>query len=292
MAYQLDAIELTKKYGRREVLSGFSFHFEAGIYGLLGPNGAGKSTLIRLLTGYEKATSGRIEYEGTDIEMLGADYRKEIGYMPQYQCLYDNYSFEAYLDYICAIKRIPHTERKEIIKKVAAKVGLADHLGEKLRTFSGGMRQRVMLAQALLGNPHILILDEPSAGLDPKERNRLRNLIAEISENKIILIATHIVSDIELIANRVIILSAGKIKVSGTIDEICSALAGHVFEKKVPDMKATVSDQIFVTGVFRELDGTFRVRFIAESGSTGENWIPVSPNLDDIYIYYFRDEVI
>ena len=190
---ELKITDLTKKYNKVTALNRFSFSFTPGIYGLLGPNGAGKSTLMNLITDNITPTEGSIRWDGEDIKKMGKNYRKKIGYMPQQQGYYSSFSAVDFLRYIGQLKEIKKDKLEEEIEFWLKKVNLYEVRNRKLSALSGGMRQRVMLVQALLGNPELVILDEPTAGLDPKERINMRNIIAEISDEKIVLLATHIV---------------------------------------------------------------------------------------------------
>ena len=221
---QLRLENLTKKYGAHTALDGFSFTFEPGIYGILGANGAGKSTLMNLLTDNLPRTNGAILYNGTDILELGKRFRQVLGYMPQQQGLYEQMTAQPFLAYIAELKGIPKKLAKEQMETLLTVTNLSQVRHRKLCGFSGGMKQRVLLAQALLGNPEVLILDEPTAGLDPKERIRIRNFISSLSRNRIILLATHIVSDIEAIADSILLLRQGKLLRSGTSGELIASL--------------------------------------------------------------------
>lgn len=286
----LSAEHLCKLYGKKQALKDFTYTFEPGVYGLLGPNGAGKSTLIRLLTTCIEPNQGMILFDGEPVRTLGSRYRRQIGFMPQYQALYENFTLERYLDYICALKEVHGKAARTEICRAAEAVGLTPHLGERLKGLSGGMRQRTMLAQALIGDPRILILDEPSAGLDPKERNRLRALIAGLSEGKIVLLATHIVSDIELIAGQILILDQGSIRCSGSPEEVCSRIRGKVYQEacQVNEVLQPRKHGTMETGLSRQADGTCLRRFISE-GTVQTGWMPVEPNLEDLYLFYFCD---
>lgn len=202
---------LVKKYGDFIAINGISLELNEGITGILGGNGAGKSTLLNLITDNIKRTSGEILYNATDILSLGAGYRKKVGYTPQLQGMYEDFTAGQFMRYIGALKGMKHSVCKRETVELLEVVGLKDHASKKLGSFSGGMRQRVLLAAAMLDDPEILILDEPTAGLDPEERIRLRNHIAEIATSRIVLLATHIVSDIESVAEKVILMKKGEI---------------------------------------------------------------------------------
>ena len=208
---QLQLQNVTKKYGTHTALDDFSFTFEPGIYGILGANGAGKSTLMNLLTDNLSRTNGAILYNGTDILELGKRFRKVLGYMPQQQGLYEQMTAQAFLAYMAELKGIPKKLAKEQMETLLTVTNLSQVRHRKLCGFSGGMKQRVLLAQALLGNPEVLILDEPTAGLDPKERIRIRNFISSLSRNRIILLAAHIVSDIEYISDQILMMKKGHV---------------------------------------------------------------------------------
>ena len=227
---ELKILNLTKKYGEKVALDNFSFSFSNGVYGFLGANGAGKSTLMNLITDNVKRTEGEILCDGVDILRLGKKFRSKIGYMPQQQGMYEDYSAKDFLRYVAQIKEIPTKEAKKEVKELLEFVNLADVADKKLAGFSGGMRQRILLAQALLGNPQVLILDEPTAGLDPKERLRIREYIYNLAMNRIVLISTHIVSDIESIADEVLLMKNGKLLSHGTPTELITKVGVNNLE--------------------------------------------------------------
>lgn len=226
----LEIRDLSNNYGKKEALKGFNYTFEDGIYGMLGANGAGKSTLMNLITDNLKRTGGSIFFDGREILEMGADFRALVGYMPQQQGFYENFSARMFLFYMAELKGIRRREAKKQIEQLLQTVNLVDSADLKIGGFSGGMRQRVLLAQALLGDPKILILDEPTAGLDPKERINLRNYIRQLSENKIILLATHVVSDVETIADRILILKNGELVADDEPKRLVEAVHGENLE--------------------------------------------------------------
>lgn len=222
----LEIINLTKRYGSFTALDGLNLTLDHGVYGLLGANGAGKTTFLNLLTDNIKRTSGDILYNGREILTMGREYRKKLGYMPQLLGIYEDFSARKFLHYIGSLKGMKHRECKLQTEENLQLVALSKYAHKRLGSFSGGMRQRVLLAAALLDNPEILILDEPTSGLDPEERIRLRNYIASIAENRTVLLATHVVVDIEIIAQKVILLSHGKLVKFDTpkklIEDVCA----------------------------------------------------------------------
>ena len=223
---ELHIDNLTKKYGEKVALNDFSFVFRCGIYGIIGANGAGKTTLMNLITDNVKRDSGSILWEGEDILKLGGSFRSIVGYMPQQSGIYPEYSAREFLRYIAELKELPRREAHAQIEEILQIVNLQDVAHKRVGGYSGGMKQRALLAQALLGNPKILILDEPTAGLDPKERLRLRSYIKALSSDKIVFLTTHIVSDIESIADEILLLKDGSLIKHGTPHELISRVNG------------------------------------------------------------------
>ena len=213
---------VNKHYGSKHALIDFDYDFHDGVYGLLGPNGAGKSTMMNLITQNIPADSdSEILWNGEDINKLQAKYRRKIGFMPQQQELYPSFTASRFVGYLAALKGIKKEKIEGEVERVLDLVELSDSADQKLGGFSGGMKQRVLIAQALLGNPKLLILDEPTAGLDPKQRVVTRNLISRLSKDKIVIISTHIVSDIETIADRILLIKQGELIDEGTVPELC-----------------------------------------------------------------------
>lgn len=223
----LEICEISKRYGKKTALNHISIKMEPGIYGLLGPNGAGKSTLMNIITDNLKPDVGKVLWNGKSIFEKNRAYRKILGYAPQQQGLYDRFTGKQFLGYMAALKEIEKKQMMSEIELAAKRVNLLERLDDKIGNYSGGMKQRLLVAQALMGQPEIVVLDEPTAGLDPKERVRIRETLDEISEHKIILVATHVVSDIESIANQIILLKEG--------DLVAMDSPGNLIEKFAQD---------------------------------------------------------
>ncbi len=234
---KLEIKRLMKNYGKKQALKGIDATLTEGVYGFLGPNGTGKSTFMNILTGNLKATSGQIFYDGEDITKMGKEFRGILGYMPQQQALYPNFTAEGFLAYMAALRGMKQSKATERISKVLLEVGLSEVAGDKIKSFSGGMKQRLLIAQAVLGEPKILVLDEPTAGLDPKQRIAIRNLISETAAGKIVIIATHVVTDVESATNRILLIKEGEMAADSTREELCAALLGKVFELRIPQEK-------------------------------------------------------
>lgn len=283
---KIEIKNLSKAYSSKKALNNVSLTLNEGIYGILGPNGSGKTTLINLLIDNVKRTSGEILLDGEEILSLGAEYRDMIGYMPQQQALYNDFSAYMYLKYMCSVKGIRHGN--ELISKMLKKVNLYDVRNSKTGTFSGGMKQRLMFVQALLNDPKILILDEPTAGLDPKEHINFRNMLAELSQDKIILLATHIVSDIECIADEVLLLKKGDLIKKDTPENLMKSVSDKVFEiRGQKEALLLMQHNAGIGNIIHDLNG-ISLRIVTDEPK--ENYIPVTANisLEDVYLYYFE----
>ena len=217
----LELCNISKKYKEKIALNDVSLKLDNGIYGLLGPNGAGKSTLMNIITGNLEPTEGTIKWEGKEVKELGSNYRSLLGYAPQQQGMYETFSGRRFLSYMATLKGIPKSSMEDEINRVLLYVNMVEKSNQKIGTYSGGMKQRILIAQAIIGNPKLVILDEPTAGLDPKERVRIRERIAELSKDKIILVSTHVVSDIESIAKKIILIKTGEIIDYANVNGLC-----------------------------------------------------------------------
>ena len=280
---------VSKKYGSFYALKDINLEFNNGIYALLAPNGAGKTTLIKLLTTLIFPTSGEILYKGTDIVSLDGEYRDIIGYLPQDFGYYRNYTPRKFLLYLAALKGIKKEDALGKVKEVLKIVSLENVENKKMKGFSGGMIQRVGIAQALLNDPKILILDEPTAGLDPKERVRFRNLLSDLSRDRIVIISTHIVSDIEFISNEVIMIKDHKVLYKDSIENICSTLDGMVYETSMTFEESKEFRKKYILLSEKQDGGIMKARFISQ-GNNDEKWVRVNPNIEDVFLYQYRDE--
>ncbi|OWA35368.1 multidrug ABC transporter ATP-binding protein [Saccharibacillus sp. O16] len=275
---------VSKQYGNFMALEEIDLEFTQGVYALLAPNGAGKTTLIKMLATLIFPTKGEILWNGDDIIALDAAYRDLIGYLPQDFGYYRNHTPREFLRYMAAVKCLKREQVAQRIDELLDLVGLSDVRDKKMRKFSGGMIQRVGIAQAMLNNPRILILDEPTAGLDPKERVRFRNLISSLSKDRIVILSTHIVSDIETIASSVILIKDRRLFAQDSPGSICQQLNGKIFETDAVDDL----DIPHLLLTERQENGQTITRFASEQGS-GEAR-SVTPNLEDVFLYVYRDE--
>lgn len=280
---------ISKKYGSFEALKNIDLQFTNGIYGLLAPNGAGKTTLIKMLVTLIKPTEGIIYFDEEPISELRELYREQIGYLPQQFGYYKHQSPVQYLRYLAALKGMDKQFIMKRIDEVMELVALTDVKNKKMRKFSGGMIQRVGIAQALLADPKILILDEPTAGLDPKERARFRHMLSELAQQKIIILSTHVVSDIESIANEIIMLKDQQLYAQANPAIISAKLAGKTFEVTMSFQAFTDFRQQFLTLSEKQQDGQMNVRFYTEQPKK-ENWHTVTPQLEDAFLVAYADE--
>lgn len=283
----LEFKNLTKQYGEKKALSDFTTILKPGIYGLLGPNGAGKSTLMNLLTDNIKRTSGEILYNGEEILKLSARFREKIGYMPQQQGMYDNFSGERFLYYVASLKGVKRRDAREQIDKYLSMVGLTKDKGGKLGGYSGGMRQRLMFVAAMLGEPEILILDEPTAGLDPEERIKIRNYVSELSGERIVILATHVVSDIECIATEILLLKKGELICKDTPAALVHSVADKIYVKYCDHAELKELMKQYPKGNISQGEDGIRFRIVKDECPKGFEAENQMPNLEDVYLYWF-----
>lgn len=282
---QLRIENVTKFYGKHKALDSFTATFENGIHGILGPNGAGKTTLINVITKLLGASDGQVYFDDENILSMGRKYLSKIGYMPQYPQFYPNFTAYQMMKYMAALKNIKDDNR---IKELLSFVNLSNDADKKVGAYSGGMRQRLAVACAMINDPALLIFDEPTAGLDPKERMRFRSTVSEIAENRIVLISTHIISDIEYMADDVVLLGDGRLMERGTPTELCEKLKGKVYNVSARTEKEV--DEASKLGVVSSIshENEYNIRLISDN-KMPENAVSTSPMLDDVFLYYFAD---
>lgn len=285
---ELELKNITKKYSKKTALSDVSLNLKNGVYALLGPNGAGKTTLINIITGLLMPTSGTVLFNGTAIGKNMQEYISKIGYLPQYPQFYKNFRADEFLRYMAVMKGIEKKRIDSLVNELIEKVNLTNDSHRYIGQYSGGMRQRLGIAQALLNNPEILILDEPTAGLDPKERIRFRNLISQLSENRIVILATHIVSDVESIAKEVILLKNGEVLQIETPMNLISQMEGKVHLVQCIPEKLEEYMNSFCISNASVCNDRYLLRIVSDNPPT-ENAEITIPNLEDAYLYYFGE---
>lgn len=285
---KLEIENLSKIYGKKVANDKITVTLENGVYGLLGPNGAGKSTLMKQITTLIKPDEGQILYNGEDIFKMDADYRNILGYLPQEFGVYKNFTAKEFLQYIGALKGLRGKYLNSKIGELLDLVGLYDVRNKSIGKFSGGMKRRVGIAQVLLNDPKIIVLDEPTAGLDPQERARFRNLIAKMSRDKIIILSTHIISDIESVAKETIMIKDGKLLMKGTHKDILSNMENKVYNVQVKN-ECEVDDiqsKYKVVSIQSDIDSVV-LRIVSEDIPSGDNIQSVQAKFEDVYMFYF-----
>ncbi len=286
---KLQLLNLTKTYGNVIALDNFTTEFEQGLYSILGENGAGKSTIMSLITdniSRERGIrAGKILYNGLEILEMGSEFRQLVGYMPQQSGYYKDFTVEAFLFYVAYTKGISRKAASSQIKDLLKVTNLTEKAHERVEGLSGGMKQRLLLAQALLGNPQILILDEPTVGLDPKERITMRNYIKELSSQRIVLFATHIVSDIECISDQVLLMKKGKLLVSGAPEDLIKSIHGKVAEIECTFEELKYYQERYTVGNLIQKGKKITARIIGDSFPTNANIHVHDANLEDVYLY-------
>lgn len=286
---ELTLDRLTKQFGARIAVDRVSATLAPGVTGLLGANGAGKTTLMRMVCDVLRPTGGQILLDGRDAAELGDEYRALLGYLPQDFGYYPDFSALDFMRYMATLKGFSSRDGRARSMELLEEVGLADDARRKVKTFSGGMRQRLGIAQAMINDPAILVLDEPTAGLDPKERVRFRNLIAGFAQDKVVILSTHIVSDVEFIANRILVMRQGSFVLDGTPEQVVAQAAGKVWECHVDARRAEeMSASLQVANVRYAPDGHAVVRVVADEPPMA-GALAVEPTLEDLYLLVFRD---
>ena len=287
MELRLD--RLTKQYKQKLAVDRIDLELKCGVYGLLGANGAGKTTLMRMICDIQEPTSGEIFCNGQNIREMGEEYRDRLGYLPQNFGYYPEFTAYKFLLYIASLKGLGKEQAAVRAQYLLEMVGLADQKKQKIKTFSGGMKQRLGIAQAMLNEPEILILDEPTAGLDPKERVRFRNLISSFSKDKIVLLSTHIVSDVEYIADEILVMKEGRLIHRGAPEVVTQEAKGLVWECKVESKDTERYIEQYNVGNLKNVGDKTTLRVISDTCPC-EGAVEAEPTLEDLYLYYFSEE--
>lgn len=287
---ELQLQHLRKQYGKKCAVDDVSIHLEPGVYGLLGANGAGKTTLMRMICGVLKPTSGSIRLDGKTMQELGERYYTHLGYMPQDFGFYPDFTAREFMLYMAAVKGLDKKHARARTEELLELVNLRDVADKKIKSYSGGMKQRLGIAQAELNDPGILILDEPTAGLDPKERVRFRNIISDFAKDKIVILSTHIVSDVSYIADIILMMKQGKILLQGSMETVTNSIGGKVWEVMADERKAAwYSRNLRVVNLHHE-GNLVRLRIVDDAPPAPDASI-VEPGLEDLFLYHFSEDV-
>lgn len=283
---------LSKHFKDLTAVDDVSLRITPGVWGLLGANGAGKTTLMRMIAGIMNPSSGRILYDGIPISELKESYRDVFGYLPQEFGFYPEFTVKDYLEYVAVLKGLTDQDSRRRIGELLEQMTLSHVRNKKIRKLSGGMKRRVGIAQALLNEPEILILDEPTSGLDPGERVRFRNLLSEFAHDRIVLISTHIVSDVEYIATQNAVMKEGKLLAQGTTEELVKLVAGKVWTAQIPmNRLPEYEHRLQIVNIRNEDDRRISIRYLADAPYT-EDSEPAAPHLEDLYLWLFPQETI
>ena len=280
---------VSKRFMDKKAVNDINLELTPGVWGLLGANGAGKTTLMRMIAGIMQPTSGQVVYDGAPIQTLGEQYRDIFGYLPQEFGFYQEFTVKDYLAYVAALKGLPKRQGWRKIHELLERVSLLDVCNKKIATLSGGMRRRVGIAQALLNDPEVLILDEPTGGLDPGERVRFRNLLSEFAHDRIVLISTHIVPDVEYIATCHAVIKGGKLLATGTTEELVKLVEGKVWSCTIPaDLVPEYESKLQITNLRNETDGSVSIRYLSDWPRNNVS-TAAAPRLEDLYLWMFLE---
>jgi len=286
---KLELENITMIFGQKQAVKDVNVILHHGIYGLLGANGAGKTTLMKMVCGVLQPSNGNILYNGKNIVKIDEEYRGELGYLPQNFGYYPDFSAQDFMYYMAALKGIEKNKARKKTQELLEQVNLRDDAKKKIRTFSGGMRQRLGIAQALLNEPSILVLDEPTAGLDPKERMKFRNIIEKFSMEKIVIFSTHIVSDIDYIADTVLMMKQGKFILNMPTKDAIDLMKGKVWNVVVQSSEIEkVSKKYRVINIQKRKDEKISLRIISDTEPM-EGVQMLQPSLEDLYLYHFQE---
>ncbi len=289
---ELSIEHVSKQFKDMKAVDDFTLHLTPGVWGLLGANGAGKTTLMRLIAGIMDPTEGQILYDGIPIPELGETYRDIFGYLPQDFGFYPEFTVKDYLEYVAVLKGLPDREIKKKISELLELLTLSHVKNKKIAKLSGGMKRRVGIAQALLNEPEVLILDEPTSGLDPGERVRFRKLLSEFAHDRIVLISTHIVSDVEYIATQNAIMKGGKLLAHGTTEELIHLIDGKVWTTQIPMSRLSeYENKLLIVNLRNEENGQLTIRYLAEEPYTDTS-VSAAPHLEDLYLWLFPQETV